>query len=101
MKPVRVAEDIVPIATFKAQAATWLKRAADTGQPIVITQNGKPAGVLLSPTEYDRIADQQRVVESVARGMADSDAGRVMTTVQARQRLQSARKARARGASKR
>jgi prevent-host-death family protein len=100
MKPVRIAEDIVPIATFKARAATWLKRAADTGQPVVITQNGKPAGVLLSPSEYDRISEQQRFVESVARGLADSDAGRVMSTAQARQKLAAARKARARAAKK-
>ena len=94
MKPVRIAEDIVPIATFKAKAAEWLKRAAETGQPVVITQNGRPAGVLLSPVEYDRIAEQQRFVESVARGLVDSDAGHVLTTDEVRRRLAAARRSR-------
>jgi antitoxin YefM len=101
MKPVRVAEDIVPIATFKAEAAQWLKKASVSGHPIVITQNGKPAGVLLSPSEYDRIADRQRVVDSIARGLVDAEAGRVLTTSQARQRLTSARKSRSKPAAKR
>ena len=49
MRSIRVSEDIVPIGEFKGQAAHWLRRVSETGQPVVITQNGKPAGVLLSP----------------------------------------------------
>jgi prevent-host-death family protein len=57
MKPLRVAEDVVPIGQFKAQAKTWLARTAETGQPLVITQNGRAAGVLLSPAEFDRLVE--------------------------------------------
>lgn len=58
MKPVRVSEGIVPIGEFKGQAAHWLRRLAETGQPVVITQNGRPGGVLLSPSEFDRLQEQ-------------------------------------------
>jgi hypothetical protein len=44
MRSVRFSEGIVPVSDFKAQAADWLKRIAKTGQPLVITQNGKAAG---------------------------------------------------------
>ncbi len=39
---------------------------------MVITQNGRPAGVLLSPREYDRMQERQRFLESIAAGLADA-----------------------------
>jgi prevent-host-death family protein len=77
MRPVRVAQDIVPVSAFKAQAAEWLKRIADTGQPLVITQNGKAAGVLLSPAQFDQLSERARFLAAVDEGLADSEAGRV------------------------
>jgi antitoxin YefM len=77
MRAVRVSEDIVPVSDFKAQAAEWLKRVAETGHPIVITQNGKAAGVLLSPAQFDELTERTRFLEAIDEGLADADAGRV------------------------
>jgi prevent-host-death family protein len=93
MRALRVAEDIVPVGEFKGQAARWLRRAAETGQPIVITQNGRPAGVLVSPTEYDRLTERERFVESVAAGLADAQADRTMDSKQLRRQLHERRSA--------
>lgn len=79
MRAVRVSQDIVPVSDFKAQAADWLKRAADTGQPVVITQNGKAAGVLVSPREFDRLCERAGLLEAIDAGLADESAGRVVT----------------------
>ena len=92
---IRIGEDIVPIADFKTRAKHWLRRAAATGQPIVITQNGKPAGVLLSPAEFDHLQERQRFLQSIAAGLADADAGRVSTSNELKKRLASRRRARA------
>ena len=77
MRTVRISEDIVPVSEFKAQAADCLRRLAQTGQPLVITQNGKAAGVLLSPAEFDRLTERTRFVSAVHEGLADADAGRL------------------------
>src|SRR5262245_20779789 len=77
MTMLRIAEDIVPVNDFKAQAAEWLRRVVETGHPLVITQNGKAAGVLLSPVEFDRLCDRARFVSAVQEGVADADAGRL------------------------
>ena len=73
-----MSEDIVPVSDFKAQAADWLKRVAETGQPVVITQNGKAAGVLVSPAEFDRLTERARFLGAVDEGLADEKAGRVV-----------------------
>ena len=80
MTKLRVSEDIVPISDFKAQASEWLRRIARSGHPLVITQNGRPAGVLLSPAAFDELADRQQLISAVQEGMADEQAGRFHTT---------------------
>lgn len=75
MRAIRISEDIVPVSEFKAQAAEYLHRITATGQPIIITQNGKAAGVLLSPAEFDRLSEQDRFVAAVQEGLADADTG--------------------------
>lgn len=91
MKPFRVSEGIVPIAQFKSQAPQWLRHVTESGQPVVITLNGKPAGVLLSPIEFDRLQERERFIASVHEGVADADAGRLMSTAELRRRLTASR----------
>ena len=91
MRALKVSEDIVPVGEFKGQAARWLRHVAESGQPVVITQNGKPAGVLVSPSEYDRLTERQRFLESVALGLADAEAGRTMNTKELLRRLEERR----------
>jgi prevent-host-death family protein len=87
MKPLRVSQDIVPIGEFKGHASRWLRRASESGQPVVITQNGRPAGVLVSATEFDRLVERQGFLESVAAGITDADAGRTMDSAELRRQL--------------
>lgn len=80
MTSIRVSEDIVPVSDFKARASEWLRRIAGSGHPLVITQNGKAAGVLLSPAAFDELAERQQFLAAVQEGMADEQAGRSHTT---------------------
>jgi prevent-host-death family protein len=76
MANVRISEDFVPVSDFKAQAADLLKRVGATRKPLVITQNGRPAGVLLSPAAYDDLVERTEFVAAVSSGLADIEAGR-------------------------
>ena len=87
MRAVRVSENFVPVSEFKAQAADWLRRLAETGAPVVVTQNGKPAGVLLSPHAFDELTEHARFVAAVNEGLADSEAGRVHSHAEVKKRM--------------
>lgn len=80
MAKLKVSEDIVPVSDFKAQASEWLRRIASSSHPLIITQNGKPAGVLLSPSAFDDLAERQEFLAAVQDGMADEKAGRSYST---------------------
>jgi prevent-host-death family protein len=77
MRPVRVSENCVPVSEFKAQAADWLRRIGETGVPVVVTQNGRPAGVLLSPRAFDTLTERAHFVAAVDEGLGDAEAGRL------------------------
>lgn len=86
MKEIHVSDGIVPLGEFKAQAASYLKKLSNTRIPIVITQNGRPAGVLISPADYDRLY-RERLLAGLEEGLADAEAGRTISTAELRERI--------------
>lgn len=91
MKQISIANDIIPVGEFKTGLAKWLKSVRDSGRPLVITQNGRPAGVLLSPEAFDQLGHSKRFKESVQRGLVDAEAQRVFDASQLKQELQKRR----------
>lgn len=77
MQSLKVSENIIPVSEFKAKAAEWLRRLGETAEPLVITQNGKAAGVLVSPEVFDRLTERVRFIHAVEQGLEDLEAGRV------------------------
>lgn len=47
-------QTIEPVTTLKTDTAGLIQRAQDTGQPIVITQSGKPTAVLIDVESYQQ-----------------------------------------------
>lgn len=91
MKTISIKNDIVPIAEFKTSISKWFKSLRGTGHPVIITQNGKPAGVLLSPEDYDELVYRKSFLDSVGRGIADADSGKTYSTKELRAALASRR----------
>jgi prevent-host-death family protein len=77
MRTPRISEDFIPVSELKARAADVLRKVSGTGAPVVVTVNGRPAGVLLSPAAYDELTERARLVAAVEEGLADVEAGRV------------------------
>jgi prevent-host-death family protein len=88
-KALKVSKDIVTLAEIKSQAASLLERIGNSSQPLLIAQNSKPAAILLSPAEFDRIQEQvsSRFVTAVNQGLEDADSGKTLTSSQAKARL--------------
>ncbi len=55
-----------------------LHEVRSSRRPLVITQNGKAAAVLISPEDFDILTEQARFVDAVQRGLADVQNGRVL-----------------------
>lgn len=71
------------VRKFEMGISSSLKKAREEGHPLVITQNGRPAGVLMSPEEYDELVYRKQFIESVETGIADADSGKLYTAEEA------------------
>jgi antitoxin YefM len=91
MKTISITNDIVPIAEFKSGISRWFKSLKSTGHPLIITQNGKPAGVLLSPSDYDELVYKKSFLDSIGRGIADAESGKTYRTEEVRTTLRAKR----------
>jgi antitoxin YefM len=87
MKTISITNDIVPIAEFKTSISKCFKNLQNTGHPLIITQNGKPAGVLLSPNDYDELVHGKSFLDSIGRGISEAESGRSYRTEEVREVL--------------
>ena len=60
---------------------------------MVITQNGKPAAVVLSPEEFDNMKYAERFMNSVNQGFADINSGDAVDSEQLKKELKKQRAA--------
>src|ERR1043165_8922772 len=79
----QTAEDIMPIAELKANMSEIVRGLHERPRPLVVTLNGKPAAVVMSPREYDQLSYRARFLEAVSEGLADVQAGRTVDGEQA------------------
>jgi prevent-host-death family protein len=60
--------DILPVTDLRQDAAEALKRVRVSKQPLVITQRGRAAAVLLSLEAYERSEYEKQLLRLLARG---------------------------------
>ncbi len=78
MNRVSLGKDLVPVNELRANLASVLKKVEETGRPVVITQRGRAAAVLVHPDELDELAEQRELVQKVLRGLSESEAGELV-----------------------
>ncbi len=60
--------DIVPVSDLRQGAAAILKRLRKSREPVVVTQRGRAAAVLLSVEEYERRERDNEILRLLAHG---------------------------------
>ena len=67
--------DIIPVSDLRRDAAAVLRRIRNVRRPLVITQRGRAAAVMLSMEAYERVEHQLRLLRLFARGEKEITAG--------------------------
>ena len=58
--------ETLPLASVKAQLSALVDRVEDTHHRVLITRNGKPAAVLISPQELESLEETLEIVSDSA-----------------------------------
>jgi prevent-host-death family protein len=77
MDGINLEEDIRPLSEFRANTATLVRQVKKTGRPLVLTQHGKSAVVLLDVGHYQSMISSiesfRRFHEVAHRNMPGND----------------------------
>jgi prevent-host-death family protein len=68
--------NIIPITDLRQDAAAALKHVKSSNQPVVITQRGRAAAILLSMEAYERSEHERQLLRLIARGGQEIAAGK-------------------------
>jgi len=76
-----ISRDIHSLTDFKKNTPEFLRQLKDTGEPVVLTINGKAELVVQDAASYQKLldlAEEARVVEGIRQGLEDMKAGRTI-----------------------
>lgn len=71
-----LANDIRSLSDFKRNTVDLLDRIRKTGNPMVLTVNGKAELIVQDAGAYQALLDRVEALEGIQRGVADVKAGR-------------------------
>lgn len=75
MRRPRLTSDVKPVSEFRANAAKLVQQVRETKRPLVLTQHGKSAAVLLDVEEYEEMVYTVELLRSIRQGEEELDAG--------------------------
>ena len=82
-----LANDIRSLSDFKRNTIELLDRLRETGNPLVLTVNGKAELVVQDAAAYQALLDRVETIEGIQRGLADVRGGRTKPARQVFDRL--------------
>ena len=68
--------NIIPITDLRQDATTIVKRVATSNEPLIITQRGRAAAVMVSMEAYEHSQHELELLRLLARGEKEIEAGK-------------------------
>lgn len=79
---------VEPVTVLKSKSAELIRRARDSGQPIVITQNGRATAVLQDVASFQRQREALLLLKFLAKGEQEIREGKGVKHSDAMRRLE-------------
>ncbi len=84
---LRIATDIKPVSDFRANAAGLIEQVKASGRPLVLTQRGESAAVLLDVAVYQELIEEIELLSDLRTSMKQIDEGKVLSNSAAKAKL--------------
>ena len=76
MPKLKPSRDIQPVTEFRANAAQFIEQVQETGEPVILTQHGRSAAVLLNVDSYESMLDELALLRDVRLAEEQLSAGK-------------------------
>ncbi len=85
---ISISRDIEPLSEFRKKSADFVKRLKKEKQPIILTQHGKSAAVLMDVSEYERISRKMDMLVDLLEAKQQVEQGKTYTMAEAKERIE-------------
>ena len=83
----RPSEDIRPVTEFRANASAVLDQLQATQRPVILTQHGRSAAVLLGVSAYEALVEELALLRDIKTSDAQAARGQVRSHAATAKRL--------------
>jgi len=87
MQRVQLDKDIRPLSEFRANVASFIKEVQKTKRPLVITQHGKSAAVMLDVAEYEALVEKIELLTDIQIAETQLNKGEGVSHEKAREKI--------------
>lgn len=87
MRQINLENDIKPLSEFRANAAKFVKQVKETKRPIILTQHGKSAAVLLDVAAYQALVEKLELLQEIQIAEKQISEGKYLTSEQVKERI--------------
>jgi len=84
---IKLDRDIRPVSEFRANAAELIEHVKNSGRPLVLTQRGHSAAIVLDVVEYERMVDEIELLSDVRTAVAQIESGHGISNREAKAEL--------------
>jgi antitoxin YefM len=84
---IKLDTDIKPVSEFRANAAELIEQVRNSRRPLVLTQRGHSAAVLLDVAEYERMVEEIALLSDVRTAVEQIESGRGVSNREAKAEL--------------
>ena len=87
MQRLRIDQDIRPMSEFRTGIASFLKQVHDTKRPLIITQHGKSAAVLMDVGEYEAMQEKIELLSDIHTSISQIENGEGINNATAKEMI--------------
>ncbi len=87
MRRLKLDNDIRPVSEFRANAAELIEHVRTSRRPLVLTQRGHSAAVVLDVNEYEELLDELELLRDVRTAVKQLDEGKAISNREAKAEL--------------
>jgi len=88
---LNIIRDIHSLSNFKRNTSEFIQQMKETGQPVVLTVNGKAELVVQDAESYQKLLErleQLETIDGIRKGLEDLEAGRTRPVAEIEQEMQ-------------
>ena len=87
MAKLKLSEDIRPLTEFRSNMAAVIGQVRETGRPVVLTEHGRSAAVLLGVRDYEALLEELELLRDVRTAEQQLAAGKGVAQTRAKSEL--------------